>query len=122
MSQIPDNVRDQIVDLSASPSPLEAYVFLCLAGTATISGIFVNVRGQQEGASFTGTVAGAPKTFTTLAGAVPPQAVGFVGRITGVNVSFGLGGQVGGGVGAYTPDSTYPIIAISDFVALGRTG
>ncbi|MEO7714975.1 MAG: hypothetical protein ABIY70_02130 [Capsulimonas sp.] len=112
-----------VVDLTSTPAPLIAYVFVALAGTATVSGYFVNMHGRQEGAAFTGTVAATAKTFKDLSGAVVPQAAtGFMGRITGANVSFGLGGNVDGTVGAYTPDATYPILTISDFVTLGRVG
>ncbi|BDI33343.1 hypothetical protein CCAX7_53940 [Capsulimonas corticalis] len=112
-----------VVDLTSTPPPLIAYVFLALTGTATISGYFVNMHGRQEGASFTGTVGAAVKTFKDLSGAaVPTAATGFVGRITGANVSFGLGGNPDGTPGAYTPDATYPILSMGDYVALGRVG
>jgi hypothetical protein len=124
-------VLARISDLSGGNPELKTLVISAVSGTATISGFFVDARGDQLGQLVSLSIT----SETTLANALTPQqendsgwstgkAVGFVGRLSGSALYFGTGGNPDNGNvnGGMSLSSAYPRIEPSEYFTLGRCG
>lgn len=131
MGQIPNDIRDYIVDVGGSQPELYLYVLIGATGSVTLTGIFVGANGEQVGAAVSYTVTSVTATtLTTLYNtanslasgtALPSNLRGFLGTSSG-NLYVGFGGQLNGTIlGGDTPAAGYPILVQSnDLLPMGR--
>lgn len=121
---------NDIVDIGNTPTQLSKLVFCTEAGTATLTGFYVNRWGNQMGSvAVIGSVTTTPATLSTIFGAgIPDGAVGLEGCLTGDDVRYcKLGNGDGSVPSAVSADmqanpSRYPKMAKSDLFILGRVG
>jgi len=124
-------VLARISDIGGGNPELKTLVLSSVSGTATISGFFVDARGDQLGQLITLNIT----SETTLSNAMTPQqesdsgwdtgnAVGFIGRLSGSALYFGTGGNPDDGSvnSGMSLSSSYPRIETTEYFTLGRCG
>jgi hypothetical protein len=122
-------VLARISDSGGGNPELKTLVLSAVSGTATMSGFFVDARGDQVGQSITLSIT----TATTLTNVLSSQqkidsgwndgqAVGFIGKLSGSDIYIGTGGNPDDGSirSGMSPGSTYPKAAIGEYFTLGR--
>lgn len=124
-------VLARISDLGGGNPELKTLVLSAVSGTSTISGFFVDARGDQIGQLITLSITSETTLFNAMttqqksdSGWNTGDAVGFIGKLTGSAMYFGTGGNPDtGSVNAgMSLSSSYPKIEPTEYLTLGRCG
>ena len=114
-------------DIAGNMPDLSSYNFASVSGTATLTGFYVSVLGQQitEVVSYAITTNTSFKNLAVAAGytdlptdANNQKCAGFIGVLSGSNLYWGLSYQVGGSI-IFSPQAGYPQKEIGQ-VCFGR--
>lgn len=116
----------ELTDIVAPTPHLKDYILRREDTTnATLTGWWVSTAGHQIGAAVTGTVTSTAQQLADILGAIPVNAAGFVGRLTGARVIYSVGLEAGVEPSAIVTDmgsnpTYYPVMEMSDTFRLGR--
>lgn len=118
----------EAVDVGARPTPLYAYEFIGVAGSATLTGFFTDFSGRQCSVGVTITITDAAgSTFADAVGivsssavAIPSQARGFEGVLS-ADCYQGKAVPPTGILPAELPQSGYPIVPAGTYIIWGRS-